>query len=135
MTTNKPEVVAYATHHDEPMLFPSKREAAMYGEDGEEPVALIRLSDYERLQAECEKLVEALGVSAQTEQPELYTCVGKGGVYELIGRAFTAGVLRVTSRFADEVIVYRDTETNAFYCRELGDFRLRMARAAQRGEE
>lgn len=52
MTINKPEVVGFATHHDEPMLFPSKREAAMYCDDGEEPVALIRLSDYEDLQAE-----------------------------------------------------------------------------------
>lgn len=52
MTTNKPEVLAYATHHDEPMLFPDRKEAAAYCEDGEEPVALIRLSDYEALQAE-----------------------------------------------------------------------------------
>lgn len=47
MTTNKPEVLGFTTHHDEPMLFPSKREAAMYCDDGEEPMALIRLSDYE----------------------------------------------------------------------------------------
>ncbi len=65
----------------------------------------------------------------QPEQSGLYTCIGKGGVYELIGRATTAGVLKVTGRFADEVIVYRDTESNALYCREPGDFRLRMARA------
>lgn len=52
MTTNKPEVVGFATHHDEPMLFPSKGEAATYCDDGEEPVALIRLSDYEALQVE-----------------------------------------------------------------------------------
>lgn len=60
MTTNKPEVVAYATHHDEPMLFPNGKEAAAYCEDGEEPVALIRLSDYEALQAKNERLKEAL---------------------------------------------------------------------------
>lgn len=66
----------------------------------------------------------------QPEQSGLYTCIGKGGEYELIGRATTAGVLKVTGRFADEVIVYRDTESGELYCREPGDFRLRMARAA-----
>lgn len=73
----------------------------------------------------------------QPEQSGLYTCIGKGGSYELIGRATTAGALKVTGRFADEVIVYRDTESSALYCREPGDFRLRMARAAlsaQRGD-
>tara|TARA_B100001559_G_scaffold201360_1_gene168461 strand:- start:265 stop:1347 length:1083 start_codon:yes stop_codon:yes gene_type:complete len=64
----------------------------------------------------------------QPEQSGLYTCIGKGGSYELIGRATTAGALKVTGRFADEVIVYRDTESSALYCREPGDFRLRMAR-------
>jgi len=58
--TNKPEVSAYATHHDEPMLFPDKKEAAAYCEDGEEPVALIRLSDYEALQAEYRMLESEL---------------------------------------------------------------------------
>lgn len=56
MTTNNLEVVAYATHHDEPMLFPNRTEAAAYCDDGEEPLALIHISDYEALQAECEKL-------------------------------------------------------------------------------
>lgn len=60
MTTNKPEVVGFATHHDEPMLFPSKAEAAAYCELEEEPIVLIRLSDYETLQAECEKLKSEL---------------------------------------------------------------------------
>lgn len=67
MTTNKPEVVACATHHDEPMLFPSKREAAMYCDDGEEPLALIHISDYEALQAECDRL------QAEYEQLISYT--------------------------------------------------------------
>ena len=71
----------------------------------------------------------------QPEQSGLYTCIGKGGAYELIGRATTAGVLKVTGRFADEVIVYRDTESSALYCRAPGDFRLRMARAAMAAKE
>jgi len=66
----------------------------------------------------------------QPEQSGRYTCIGKGGEYELIGRATTAGVLKATGRFADEVIVYRDTQSSALYCREPGDFRLRMASAA-----
>ena len=61
--TNKPEVVGFATHHDEPMLFPNRKEAAAYCDDGEEPVALICLSDYEALQAECEELKRALSES------------------------------------------------------------------------
>ncbi|WP_312905442.1 hypothetical protein [Stutzerimonas nitrititolerans] len=83
----------------------------------------------------------AAPIAQAAPQPEpggLYTCIGKGGAYELIGRATTAGVLKVTGRFADEVIVYRDTESNALYCRAPGDFRLRMALSAlsaQRGEE
>lgn len=63
MTDNKPEVIGYASHHDEPMLFLSKAEAATYCEDGEEPVALIRLSDYERLQAECDALRNKISLS------------------------------------------------------------------------
>lgn len=70
----------------------------------------------------------------QPEQSGLYTCIGKGGSYELIGRATTAGTLKATGRFADEVIVYRDTESSALYCRAPGDFHLRMARAPQGGE-
>ena len=34
------EPVGWATHHDEPMLFPTWREAAMHCDDGEEPIAL-----------------------------------------------------------------------------------------------
>lgn len=34
------EPVAYATHHDEPMLFLIESEAAAYCDDGEEPIAL-----------------------------------------------------------------------------------------------
>lgn len=89
-----------------------------------ETLPLMTVSQHERI-------VAALiaHTAPQPEQSGLYTCIGKGGSYELIGRATTAGVLKVTGRFADEVIVYRDTESNALYCREPGDFRLRMARA------
>jgi hypothetical protein len=33
--------IAWATHHDEPMLFPTLKEAAMYCDDGEEPIPLV----------------------------------------------------------------------------------------------
>lgn len=36
--------VAWATHHDEPMLFPTFKEAAMYCDDGEEPIALVPIT-------------------------------------------------------------------------------------------
>lgn len=74
--------------------------------------------------------VLAEAAAPHPEQSGLYTCIGKGGSYELIGRATTAGALKVTGRFADDVIVYRDTESSELYCREPGDFRLRMARTA-----
>ena len=57
---------------------------------------------------------------------ERYTCIGKGGSYELIGRADCAGTLRHTGRFTDEVIVYRDIESGNLYCRDPGDFMVRM---------
>src|SRR5690606_37039983 len=68
MTANEPEVVGFATHHDEPMMFPNRKEAAAYCDDREDPVALIRLSDYEALQAECESLNRALTESRANDQ-------------------------------------------------------------------
>jgi hypothetical protein len=64
----------------------------------------------------------------QPEKSGRYTCIGKGGEYELIGRATTAGSLKMTGRFADEVIVYRDVISGDLYCRTPGNFRLRMGR-------
>jgi hypothetical protein len=34
------DAIAWATHHDEPMLFPTRAEAAMHCDDDEEPIAL-----------------------------------------------------------------------------------------------
>lgn len=53
---------------------------------------------------------------------ELYTCVGKGGEYELLGRSLGAGERRL-----DRVVVYRDNETGLLYHRTLDDFDARMA--------
>lgn len=77
------------------------------------------------------KLRAALAAPVQAEQASpavtaRYTCIGKGGNYELIGRANCAGLLRQTGRFTDEVIVYRDAESGSLYCRSPGDFMTRM---------
>jgi hypothetical protein len=66
-------------------------------------------------------------------EQELFTCIGKGGEYELIGLATGAGSSRGT-----EVKVYRDTATGRLFFRGLDDFENRMARldraAAPAGE-
>lgn len=60
---------------------------------------------------------------------ELYTCIGKGGTYELIGRSQGAGELK-----HQQLVVYRSDETGRLYHRTPGDFDLRMAPMAG-GEE
>lgn len=37
-------VLGYATHHDEPMLFPTREEAQQYCDDDEEPIPLVAAS-------------------------------------------------------------------------------------------
>jgi hypothetical protein len=39
--THEPLIYGYATHHDEPMLFPTREEAALHCDDDEEPIALV----------------------------------------------------------------------------------------------
>jgi hypothetical protein len=56
--------------------------------------------------------------------PRAYTCVGKGGAYELVGTAKGAG----TSRDA-AAVVYRDTATGQLYFRTPADFADRMEEA------
>lgn len=51
-----------------------------------------------------------------------YTCIGKGGTYELIGTAKGAGVLRDKP----PVRVYRDVATGNLYFRSVADFAERM---------
>lgn len=62
--------------------------------------------------------------------PVLYTCIGKGGSYHLIGTARGAG----DKRGDDEVTVYRDTVTGQFYYRSEQDFDNRMALAINGSE-
>lgn len=60
----------------------------------------------------------------QPATPQLYTCKGKGGSYELLGTARGAG----TSRTAATLAIYRDTIVGAIYFRTLEDFETRMMR-------
>ena len=54
---------------------------------------------------------------------ELYTCTGKGGVYEHIGLSAGAGMARGEQRQ-----VYRCTATGLIFHRECMDFKERMER-------
>ena len=56
MTTNKPEVVAYSWQYHGRHSTVDKKFADELVADGEVVDPLVRLSDYEALQAECEKL-------------------------------------------------------------------------------
>lgn len=51
----------------------------------------------------------------------LYTCIGKGGKYELLGLSFGAGACRNESR-----MVYRDVATGLLYHRTAEEFEARM---------
>lgn len=64
---------------------------------------------------------EKLPAPPPTANP-LYTCVGKGGSYELLGRAIFAGELK---NF-DPVTAYRDTKTGQLFLRAPADFEARM---------
>jgi hypothetical protein len=52
----------------------------------------------------------------------VYTCIGKGGEYELIGQAKGAGTMRDHA----DLVVYRDAQTGQLYCRARPDFVERM---------
>jgi hypothetical protein len=52
----------------------------------------------------------------------VYTCIGKGGEYELIGQAKGAGTMRDHA----DLVVYRDAQAGQLYCRARPDFVDRM---------
>lgn len=90
MTTDIPEVVGFATHHDEPMLFPNRKEAAAYCDDGEEPVALIRLSDYKARLDDIKVLEDQLDAMAEY----------KVAAHQLIGIPASVGISEPIEGFA-----------------------------------
>ena len=46
------EPVAFMTHHDDPMLFPTWGEAVQYCDDNEPPISLFHADDVAKLQAD-----------------------------------------------------------------------------------
>jgi hypothetical protein len=66
-----------------------------------------------------ERLARAVGWAKRVR--DLYTCVGKGGVYEDLAFARGAGTHRGVN-----IIVYRDVKDGGVYWREVGDFNKRM---------
>lgn len=48
--------VAFMTHHDDPMLFPTWDEAVQYCDDDESPISLFHADDVAKLQTENEEL-------------------------------------------------------------------------------
>lgn len=57
--------------------------------------------------------------------PEFYTCIGKGGRYELLGETIGAGLSR-----GESVKVYRDSTSGQLFHRSADDFAARMERVA-----
>lgn len=55
------------------------------------------------------------------EKPKQYTCVSKGGVYEVVGTAAGAGPLK-----GIPLIIYRDVASGKLYHREPENFAVRM---------
>jgi hypothetical protein len=54
-------------------------------------------------------------------EPSLFTCIGKGGRYELMGHAYGAG-----TSHGIVAVVYRDVTDGVMYFRTLMDFSERM---------
>lgn len=59
--------VAFMTHHDDPMLFPTWGEAVQYCDDDESPISLFHADDVARLQQENEEQARLLGISGSRE--------------------------------------------------------------------
>lgn len=55
------------------------------------------------------------------DQPKQYTCISKGGTYEIVGTSNGAGPLKGVP-----LIVYRDVATGKMYHREPENFATRM---------
>lgn len=61
-----------------------------------------------------------------TTQKKLFTCVSKGGEYELVGTSNGAG-----PRKGEPLVIYRDTATGKMFHREPENFTMRMKAIAQ----
>lgn len=83
-----------------------------------QPEGMTRGGPYVRKDA----VIAALASAQAGSEAALYTCIGKGGEYELIGTAKGAG----TSRELDDMQVYRAGDQ--LYFRTTEDFKVRMQR-------
>lgn len=59
--------------------------------------------------------------SIELKRGQIYTCIGKGGRYELLGSSIGAG-----KRAGELLVIYRNTESGQLYHREMADFAIRM---------
>lgn len=59
--------------------------------------------------------------SIELKKGKIYSCIGKGGRYELLGSSIGAG-----KRAGELLVIYRDTESGQLYHREMVDFAIRM---------
>lgn len=84
-------------------------------------VALEISGDFGSLELE-RAHAEEIARRLNTVTGEFYTCIGKGGNYELLGIARGAG----TSRDLVELVVYRSVESGAVFYRSVQDFADRM---------
>lgn len=75
-----------------------------------------------------ELLTRPAQTAPQPEQSERYTCIGKGGEYELIGCALPAGELAglMVDTMQPELVVYRSEA--GIFVRSAQDFKERMER-------
>lgn len=61
-------------------------------------------------------------MSKEIEMDAIYSCIGKGGLYMVMGLPTPAGV----SKVYDPVVIYADTRTGRTFWRFKGDFLDRM---------
>jgi hypothetical protein len=71
----------------------------------------------------------AVPPAAEQAPRELFTCIGKGGRYELLGESSGAGGCRREGR-----VIYRCLDTGQLYHRTDDDFAARMAPLTEDGE-
>lgn len=101
-------------------------EFMMKNDEGEAFMRCWMHADFDAIRQEWPEAPEAVFIGAdclhpQTIWPQLYTCIGKGGEYELIGESTGAGHSR-----GETIMVYQDTSTGRIFHRMAEDFNNRM---------
>lgn len=78
---------------------------------------------HDEIAAEIEKAISAAPSAPGTPEALRYTCIGKGGEYELVGMVYGAG-----TSAGQIMTLYREVSTDVMYFRTPGDFNARMQR-------